>query len=160
MMANGLIPKPTLWAFSFFANLQGECVLRNEHAVAVRREDGGFEAVLWNLCEENKKEPLELSLTFPLQGDAAALLEIVDEETCNPLACWHRMGEPADLNAEQLAFLRAAGQPARRVLEPEKKNEGAKVDLTLAPNAVVRLRLLPVEKSSDPGYDYGWYCKE
>ncbi len=160
MMANGLIPKPTLWAFSFFANLQGECVLRNEHAVAVRREDGGFEAVLWNLCEENKKEPLELSLTFPLQGDTAALLEIVDEETCNPLACWHRMGEPADLNAEQLAFLRAAGQPARQVLEPEKKNEEAKVDLTLAPNAVVRLRLLPVEKSFDPGYDYGWYCKE
>ena len=160
MMANGCIPKPTLWAFSFFANLQGDCVLRNEHAVAVRREDGGYEAVLWNLCEENKKEPLELSLTFPLQGDAAALLEVVDEETCNPLACWHRMGEPADLTAEQLAFLRAAAQPARRVLEPEKNSEGAKVTLTLGPNAVVRLRLLPVEKSSDPGYEYDWYCKE
>ena len=61
---------------------------------------------------------------------------------------------------QAVPVLRAAGQPARRVLEPEKKNEGAKVDLTLAPNAVVRLRLLPVEKSSDPGYDYGWYCKE
>jgi hypothetical protein len=68
------------------------------------------------------------------------------------------MGEPADLTAEQLAFLRAAAQPARRVLEPAK--EGAGVNLTLAPNAVVRLRLLPVEKTSDPGYEYDWYCKE
>jgi hypothetical protein len=70
------------------------------------------------------------------------------------------MGEPADLTAEQLAFLRAAAQPARRVLEPEPAKEGAGVNLTLAPNAVVRLRLLPVEKTSDPGYEYDWYCKE
>ena len=157
MMANGLIPKPTLWAFSFFSNLRGECVLRNEHAVIVRREDGGYEAVLWNLCKEGQKEPLELSLTFPVSGDAAALIDLVDEETCNPLACWHRMGEPADLTEEQLSFLRAAGQPARKVLEPEQDQEGAVVRLALAPNALVRLRLLPVTKSSDPGYDYNWY---
>ena len=157
MMANGLIPKPTLWAFSFFANLRGECVARNENAVVVRREDGGYEAVLWNLCAE-KQENQELSLTFPVEGDAAALCEIVDGETCNPLACWHRMGEPADLNAEQLEFLRAAGQPARRVLPTEKKGAGTCVSLTLSPNAVVRLRLLPVARCEEPGYDYGWYC--
>ena len=159
MMANGLIPKPTLWAFSFFANLKGECVLRDEHAVIVRREDGGYEAVLWNLCREGQeKEPLELSLCFPAAGDAAAMIERVDEECCNPLACWHRMGEPADLTAEQIAFLRAAGQPAREVVETEQKKEGAGVTLTLAPNALVRLRVVPVKKSSDPGYDYSWYC--
>jgi xylan 1,4-beta-xylosidase len=160
MMANGLIPKPTLWAFAFFANLKGECVLRNEHAVIVRREDGGYEAVLWNLCRENEAEDLELSLVFPVDGDAAALVDLVDEETCNPLACWHRMGEPADLTAEQLDFLRAAGQPARTVLTPEKHGEGAGVTLNLAPNALVRLRVVPVTASSDPGYDYSWYCKE
>ncbi len=157
MMANGLIPKPTLWAFSFFANLQGECVLRDEHAVIVRREDGGYEAVLWNLCQE-EKESLELSLSFPLEGDTAALIDRVDEETCNPLACWHRMGEPADLTKDQLEFLRAAGQPARTVITPEKTKEGAGITLTLAPNALVRLRLMPVTKSADKGYDYSWYC--
>ena len=157
MMANGLIPKPTLWAFSFFANLRGECVLRDEHAVVVRREDGGFEAVLWNLCRQGEKESLDLSLTFPLEGPAAALIDLVDEESCNPLACWHRMGEPADLTKEQLDFLRAAGQPARKVVTPESVKEGARVCLTLAPNALVRLRILSAAGSSDPGYDYSWY---
>lgn len=158
MMANGLIPKPTLWAFAFFAGLQGECVFRSGHAVIVRREDGGYEAVLWNLAAEGETEPLELSLTVPMQGDTAALVDRVDEETCNPLACWHRMGEPADLTEEQLAFLRAAGQPARSVLTPEPCGEGVRVALKLAPNALVRLRLVPAPKSADPGYDYSWYC--
>ena len=160
MMANGGIPKPTLWTFAFFANLKGECVLRNEHAVIVRWEDGGYEAVLWNLCGENETENLELSLVFPMEGDSAALVDLVDGETCNPLACWHRMGEPADLTGEQLAFLRAAGQPAVKTLTPERCGEGAGVTLTLAPNAVARLRIVPIRQSTDPGYDYSWYCGE
>ena len=112
------------------------------------------------IFRENEKESLEISLTFPMEGDTAALIDLVDGETCNPLACWHRMGEPADLTEEQLAFLRAAGQPARKAIAPEKTEEGAKITLTLAPNALVRLRLIPVEKSSDPGYEYSWYCGE
>ena len=116
--------------------------------------------MLWNLCGEDRAEDLELSLAFPMEGDAAALVELVDEETCNPLACWHRMGEPADLTEEQLAFLRAAGQPARKVIVPEQREDGKAVTLTLKPNALVRLRLIPVEKSSDPGYEYSWYCGE
>ena len=86
------------------------------------------------------------------------MIDLVDEESCNPLACWHRMGEPADLTEEQLAFLRAAGQPAKRTLTPEKTEDGAIIALELAPNALVRLRVIPVTMSSDPGYDYSWYC--
>ena len=59
-----------------------------------------------------------------MTGDCAALVDLVDEETCNPLACWHRMGEPADLTEEQLAFLKAAGQPAKKVMTPETTAEG------------------------------------
>ena len=129
----------------------------NQPALVRPREDGGYEAVLWNLCKEDRAEDLELSLCFPVEGDSAALTDLVDEETCNPLACWHRMGEPANLTGEQLAFLQAAGQPARKVLAPEKCAEGAKIVLTLEPNALVRLRIIPAEASSDPGYDYGWY---
>ena len=157
MMAAGLIPKPTLWAFSFFANLVGECVFRDDHAVIVRREDGGYEAVLWNLCEEGKNDAVELTLSVPMESACAALAEWVDEETCNPLACWHAMGEPADLTEDQLTFLRAAGQPARRVLETKKEGAEVRVSLILAPSALVRLRLLPVIPTVDPGYDYDWY---
>jgi hypothetical protein len=44
------------------------------------------------------------------------------------------------------------------VLTPQACEEGEKVTVTLTPNAVCRLRVLPVEKTSDPGYDYSWYC--
>ena len=70
------------------------------------------------------------------------------------------MGEPADLTAEQLEFLRAAGQPAKKVLIPETTKQGRKISLTLSPNALLRLRLLPVGNSSDKGYEYSWYCPE
>ena len=155
MMANGLIPKPTLWAFSFFANLQGECMHRDENAVVVKRADGGFEAVLWNL-----KEDKDVLLTLPFSGDAMAILETVDEEKSHPLRCWHLMGEPADLNKEQLQILRSAGQPAVTALKPEMTAEGALVRVKVKKNAVVRLRLLPAPKQEDAGYDYGYYCEE
>ena len=118
---------------------------------------GTWKAVSMSMGDE--KESVDLSLTFPVECDSVALLELVDGENCNPLACWHAMGEPADLTEEQLTFLRAAGQPARKALVPEKKKEGTAVSLTLAPNALARLRLLPVTRSSDPGYDYTWYAE-
>ena len=152
MMGNGLIPKPTLWAFAFFSGLRGDCVYRDANAVAVKRPDGGYEAVLWNL----EKETAEIELALPLEGEAAALVETVDEESCNPLRCWHRMGEPAHLNGEQLAFLRAAGQPARQAIPAEN----GVIRLEVKKNAVLRVRVLPVRKTEDAGYDYGYYCEE
>ena len=85
-----------------------------------------------------------------------ALIRRVDEDTCNPLRAWHRMGEPDNLNAEQLAFLRAAGQPA---VETQAAPDG-NVRLTLKKNAVLSLRALPAEPVSDDGYDYSYYCGE
>ncbi|MBQ9301108.1 MAG: xylan 1,4-beta-xylosidase, partial [Clostridia bacterium] len=69
---------------------------------------------------------------------------------------WHLLGEPADLTGEQLAFLRAAGQPA---VQAQAAPDG-RVTLSMGPNAVVRLRVLPVDKQEDPGYDYSYYCEE
>ena len=150
LMAAGLIPKPTLHAFSFFAGLQGEAVYKDENAVILRRPDGGYEAVLWNLGEK-----AELEISLPVRN-AAALIERVDEDCCNPLRAWHLLGEPADLSAEQLAFLRQAAQPAVETLAAPD----GRVCLTLGRNAVMRLRMLPVEAQQDFGYDYSYYCQE
>ena len=155
MMANGQIAKPTLWAFSFFSRLTGTPVYRDDCAVLTRREDGGYEGVLWNLCE-GEDRTLEICMQAPGAGERVALIQRVDEDTCNPLRAWHQMGEPAALNREQLAFLRACGQPA---CETAQVTEGA-VRLTLKKNALVYLRILPVERESDYGYDYGYYCKD
>ena len=70
------------------------------------------------------------------------------------------MGEPADLSPEQLAFLRAAGQPAAETLEAEEKNGTVTVRLTLEKNALARLRILPAPRQTDAGYDYNYYCEE
>lgn len=156
MMANGLIPKPTLWAFAFFAGLQGEAAYRDESALILKTEDGGFDAVLWNLDEEEKRFDLRL----PLAGRAVAMVERVDEACCNPLKCWHDMGEPADLTEGQLAFLRGAAKPARETLIPEDAGNGKRLSLTLGKNAVVHVRVVPAsEEKSDFGYDYSYYCK-
>ena len=150
LMADGLIPKPTLWAFSFFSGLTGDAVYRDENAVIVRRADGGYEAVLWNLGEET-----EIELSLPVER-AAVLIERVDDVTCNPLRAWHLMGEPEHLSAEQLAFLRASGRPAHETA----RADGGKIALTLRKNAVLRLRVLPVRDRAEAGYDYSYYCEE
>ena len=125
----------------------------------VRRPDGGYEGVLWNLCEDGEKT-LEITLTVPMEHEAAVLMERVDERTCNPLRAWHVMGEPEDLNSEQLAFLRAAGQPSAEILKAEIQDGTATVRLTLDRNALMRIRILPAERRSGAGYDYSYYCED
>ena len=155
MMANGLIPKPTLWTFAWFSALQGECVYRDDAAVIVKRPDGGFEAVLWNLDKEEKR----FEIALPMAGNAAALMEWVDGEHGNPLAAWHLMGEPKDLTGEQLTFLRASGNPGSRAFAPREENGCKAVSVTLKENAVARLRLVPAPTCDEPGYDYSYYCQ-
>ena len=157
MMANGEIPKPTLWAFSFFAGLRGDAVYKDEHAVLVKRPDGAYEGVLWNAYAQ---EALELDLAVPFVGSAVVLLDRVDEDCCNPLRAWHLMGEPADLNPEQLSFLRAAGMPRQEAIAADCFEGAVRVHLTLKENAVMRLRILPAERHTDDGYNYSYYCKE
>ncbi len=158
MMADGLIPKPTLWAFSFFAGLKGEAMYRDDAMVMVKRPDGGYEAVVWNLCGE-KKEPLEIRLSVPFNGKAAVLLDRVDGETCNPLKAWRAMGHPTHLSEEQLQFLRAAGQPRREAYAVDALDGQADVSLRLLPHAVLRIRILPASDQTDDGYDDSYYAE-
>ena len=65
------------------------------------------------------------------------------------------MGEPESLTKEQLAFLRASGQPIPETLDAP---EGT-VKLTLKKYDVARLRVLPVIQREEFGYDYEYYNK-
>lgn len=156
MIAGGLIAKPTLWTFAFFNKLKGECVYRDEHAVVLRRADGSYEGVVWNLCRENRDE-LPISLALPAEGRQALLTRTVDEVCCNPLKVWHEMGEPASLSAAQLDFLRKAGQPLceSKLIAPEGGT--AVFDLLLRENAVVHFTLSASPDAPDYGYNYEWY---
>ena len=152
MIANGLIAKPTLWTFAFFNNLRGECIHRDERSVILRREDGSLEGVVWNLCREDH-DSLELALQLPLEGKACLLTRTVDEECCNPLKCWHEMGQPQSLTNDQLSFLRKAGEP----LCQSRTVENGALALTLNRNAVVHFTLSPVHMETEYGYEYDWY---
>ena len=152
MIANQMIPKPTLWTFAFFNNLQGECVHRDEHSLILRRRDGSYEGVAWNICQQTRDE-LALHISLPAEGKQVLATETVDEKVCNPLKAWHDMGEPASLTDTQLQFLRRAGQP---LCATEEVNDGG-IHLQLGENAVVHFTLTPAAGESDFGYDYHWY---
>ena len=155
MIANGLIPKPTMWTFAFFNNLQGECVYRDENLILMRRNDGSYEGVAWNLCRDGRRE-LPLSVILPEAGAKTLITRTVDEECCNPLKLWHEMGEPAGLNAAQLRLLREAAQPltASRLF-----GDGETISLTLKANAVAHFTVSAYQPVREHGYDYNWYIE-
>ena len=153
MIAGGLIPKPTMWTFAFFNNLKGECVYRDQNVILMRRKDGSYEGVAWNLCREGRKA-LEISLKLPESGAKTILTRVVDEECCNPLKMWHEMGEPASLTKEQLRILREAGQPLSTSTLIE---EGKEIGFTMKPNAVMHFTISAYHPVKEHGYDYEWY---
>ena len=154
MIANGLIPKPTMWTFAFFNRLKGEPVYRSENAVLVKNRDGSYEGVLWNLCSEGNT-PLNVEIALPEPGEYTMLLSTVDEDCCNPLKVWHDMGEPDSLDADALGFLRDAGKPQNT----SRVANGGKAQLTLGPNAVVYVKMSPYAPTEEYGYDYAWYTR-
>ena len=154
MIADQLIAKPTLWAFHFFANLKGECVHRDDHCLVMKKADGSYEGVAWNICKGDR-EAAELALSLPLTGKCVLTTETVDEDCCNPLKAWHDMGEPASLTDGQLRFLRQAAQPLCRT----RQTEEGQVSLSLGENAVVRFTVQQVRETLDNGYDYNWYIE-
>ena len=152
MMADGCVPKPTLWAFSFFNNLRGECAHRDDNCLVMRRPDGSWEGIAWNLSDE----AMTLDLSFPGQGEYVLQTRTVDEHHANPLRCWLDMGQPANPTEEELAFLRGAAQPlcATRHFDAE---DGIAAELSLGRFAVVHFTLRPVRTEPEDGYDPSMY---
>ena len=155
MMAAGCIPKPTLYAFAYYASLKGECVCRGKNCV-MTKNGSAYEAVLWNL-EKRDGEESAFALDLPLEGDAFVSVEKVEDGGADPLKVWHEMGEPASLSRDQEALLKAAAQP---VVESRVLHAGDKLNLTLKHNAVARVRVTRRTAESDAGYDYTYYRKE
>lgn len=153
LVANGGIPKPTLWTMKFFKDLQGKCVHRSGESVVIKRDDA-YRGVVWNFSME-AKEPFTIHFELEMEGTEYGIItKMVDEDTCNPLKAWHALGEPASLSPSQKALLKEAARPlvqADRKLLTDKK---AVVELTLEKNAVVYFEVFPVTEKSDRGYHY------
>ena len=161
LVADGGIPKPTLWAFHFFKKLQGTCVHRSDDAVIVRGEDGVYRGAAWNRTMDGNGETLELEFLLPVEGGEDSrpgtfciVTQTVDEETCNPLKLWHDMGEPSSLSEEQKRLLKEGSRPFVGSCRKRAADGKLQGELTVRENGVVYFEAFPVREESDRGYSY------
>lgn len=156
LVANGCIPKPTFWTFSFFKQLDGECLLRSEEAVIVRRADGSLCGTAWNL-QQDSGEDLKLSLTAAAEdGKYTLITRTVDEQVCNPQKLWFDMGEPQSLTRAQLKLLREAANPLTESSQLVCEGGRVTAELELKPNAVVYFELRRIAPTANRGFHYDY----
>ena len=154
MVANGLIPKPTLWTFQFFSKLHGTPVLRNEDCILLREDNGAYNGVIWNLCQEERVKRT-IKLTLPCEaGEWTLVTRTVDEECCNPLKTWYDLGEHASLTREELALIKESAHPEVCSSSQNVKDGSVTLSLELNENAVIWLELKKVRRDVSIGYEY------
>jgi xylan 1,4-beta-xylosidase len=155
LVANGLIPKPTFWAFSFFKRLEGTCVHRSDESVIMLRKDNSYCGVVWNLDCNRTNPTLDISFTLPVyENEQCLIIQLVDESCCNPLKIWHDIGEPANPSESQNKLLQNASHPYITTTRITAENKTAVVQLKLSGNAVCFFELNPAPVKSDRGYSY------
>ena len=156
LVANGGIPKPTFWTFRFFKELKGRCVHKSEEALIVKREDGTYCGIAWNLNRGEDRESISLNFSFPRQNakEYLVLTKTVDEAVCNPLKLWHDMGEPSSLTKTQLKLLQEASRPLIASERKSAVHNMVEVNLEIGQNGVVYFELSAIQSKSDRGYHY------
>lgn len=165
LVANGCIPKPTFWAFSFFKKLKekpGHCVYRDDETVVMKLDNGAYRIIAWN--ESIKRCGKKVALTYHLaapEAEYCMISKLVDEESCNPLKTWHDLGEPANLTQEQLKLIKLTASPlvTTKHLVPEGTEGQLNISVELEEHAVIYLEILPVHTTPDRGYSYERVCQ-
>lgn len=115
----------------------------SSNVLATRRGDGTVVVAVWNLVDPGSTSRPPQNMTLVLRGvapDAAATIERVDDSHGNPLPAYAAMGSPQYPTPAQVAQLNQASAlpPPERV-----RLSAGKLQLTLAPNALVLLTLKP-----------------
>lgn len=152
LMAQGCIPKPTLWAFHFFAGLRGETVCVRENSVMVRDGDA-YTVVAWNPGRETAEETWHI----PMTGPACVMRETVDEDHGNPLKVWLAMGQPQSLSADEERLVRESAVPGVRGECCTAGEDGLDVKAVLSGYALTRIRVQAQAASGDYGYSVDRY---
>ena len=155
LVANGLIPKPTFWTFSFFKQLQGVCVHHASDSIVVKKEDGTYCGVAFNNSVDRTGKQLCLDFQLPVaEKDYALLTKTVDEKSCNPLKIWHDLGEPANPSKEQTALIKEGANPFVSTCRLHADKNSVTFKLTVEEYGVVYFEITKTGGSSDRGYSY------
>ena len=167
LIANGLIPKPTFWTFVFYKKLTldfEKCVLKTDECIVVQckkdkdklksgEEAVYYKGIAWNVDTEMTNSLLTVELELPLSSEKEAnslLIELVDEEVCNPLKVWHDLGENANPCEEEIALLRKSATPLVKTYRTDNF-----IKLELKANGVCYFEIKTTPINSDRGYKYG-----
>ncbi len=154
LVANGMIRKPTFWTFSFFRQLKGTGVARNDNYILTKDADGNLHGIAWNPVEEiSEHSDLDLSLTMNAQNGTYALItKRVDEVVCNPLKVWLDLGSPSNPSKEQLELIRSCSLPQVSTKRIEITESTYTIPLQLSRNALVYFELRKVTPEVDRGF--------
>lgn len=174
MVANGCIPKPTFWTFSFFKRLKEKeeyCIYRDKNMLVIKTKNQGIAGVAWNISDEtlhctldissifSKDEPLDSSKSsnasaagsLAATGEAVFIQKIVDPQHGNPLKIWHDLGEPSGLTPEELKLLQECAKP---YVVTDRVDASSPISLEVMKDGVVYFEIKPSKLSPDRGYDY------
>lgn len=153
LLANGMIPKPTYYAFSFFKNLKETAIARSEHFVITMDEKGGISGTCWNPVEGNEDKEITLEFSLNLsKGEYLLVTKVVDENTCNPLRAWTNMGTPAYLNKEQLDLLLECARPQVDIKQIRVMDDATVFEIPLSSNGLCYFEIQQIDPKADRGF--------
>jgi len=169
LLTNGMIPKPTYWAFSFFSKIgaSARCfkraIARNEKFIVTTDDKNNFRGIAWNITEETSEKDADILLDFSVnleKGEYLFMKKLVDEKVCNPLKNWIDMGSPANPNEEQLALLRECALPQTTTERIAVTESAAKLQpqgklnfkIPLSANALVYFEIKRIIPETDRGF--------
>ena len=143
LRAEGGINKPSYYGFALLHQLGNQRLANPAKSVLVtRNENGGLAIAVWNLVDPGSQGvERTVSLLFRhLPGNAQVTTQRVDAEHGNVLPKYAEMGRPRNPTPDQVAQLnRETALPAPQV----EHLAGGKLELHLAPNALVLLKVQP-----------------
>jgi len=152
LLANGMIPKPTYWAFRFFREIGSTAIARDEHFVLTKDDNGGIYGIAWNPVEDGGGGvTLRFTIDLP-DGEYFLVKKTVDEDTCNPLKSWIDMGSPPYPKAGQLELLRECAHPRVTTERLKVMNDMAELELPLSANALCYFKIEHINPATDRGY--------
>ncbi len=153
LLTNGMIPKPTYWAFSFFRNLKANAVARSEHYIITKDNMGVIYGIAWNPVEGNEDIDIYLQISIDLEnGEYRMVTKLVDENTCNPLKDWINMGSPANLKKEQTELLLECAKPLVKIERLSVTDGNLKFEIPLSSNALCSFEIQRINPETDRGF--------
>lgn len=154
LVANGLIRKPTFWAFSFFNQLKGQGIARTDNLLITKDAEGTLHGIAWNPVEDmTEQSSLELAIELPAdKGEYALITKVVDEVSCNPLKAWLDLGSPSNPSKEELELIQSCSYPETRTSRLQSEGSTINTSFTLKRNALLYFRLQRIKPQRDRGF--------